>query len=110
MAELKTILFTDIVGSVKLKGEMPGHSDTERDQAFIEQILMPHRQRIEERLAAHGGRAVSTAGDGHLLGFSDTVSGARWAVEIERSHRDEPIRTPKGNAVEVRISMHLGIP
>ncbi len=110
MAELKTILFTDIVRSVDLKGEMPGQSDTDRDLAFIEQILTPHRQRIERNLAALGGRVVSTAGDGHFLVFSDTISAARWAMEIQRSHRDEPIRAPNGKAVEVRISMHLGIP
>jgi len=110
MADLKTILFTDIVGSVYLKGEMPGQSDTERDQAFIEQVLTPHRERIERELAAFGGRVVSTAGDGHFLVFSDTVLAALWAIGIEQSHRDDPIRTPDGNAVAVRISMHLGIP
>jgi serine/threonine protein kinase/class 3 adenylate cyclase len=110
MAELKTIVFTDIVRSVDLKNEMPGQSDTERDVAFIEQILTPHRQRIEQNLAVLGGRVVSTAGDGHFLVFSDTVSAARWAIGIQRSHRDEPIRTPKGRPVAVRISMHLGIP
>src|SRR6476620_11637433 len=110
MADLKTILFTDIVGSVDLKTEMPGRSDTERDQAFIHQVLTPHRQRIERNLAALGGRVVSTAGDGHFLVFSDTISAARWAVGIQQSHRDEPIRTPNGKAVAVRISMHLGIP
>src|SRR3954449_636452 len=110
MADLKTILFTDIVGSVNLKSEMPGHSDTERDQAFIDQVLSPHRERIERELASLGGRVVSTAGDGHFLVFSDTVSAARGARAIERAHRDDPIRTPKGNAVAVRISMHLGIP
>jgi serine/threonine protein kinase/class 3 adenylate cyclase len=110
MADLKTILFTDIVGSVDLKGEMPGHSDTERDRAFIEQILTPHRERIERELAALGGRVVSTAGDGHFLVFSDTILAARWAMGIERSHRDEPISTPSGKAVSVRISMHVGIP
>ena len=110
MAELKTILFTDIVRSVDLKSEMPGQSDTERDLAFIEQILTPHRQRIERNLATLGGRVVSTAGDGHFLVFSDTVSAARWAIGIQRSHRDEPIRTPAGRPVAVRISMHLGIP
>src|SRR6187399_1964987 len=109
MAELKTILFTDIVRSVDLKGEMPGRSDTERDQAFIEQILTPHRQRIEQGLVALGGRVVSTAGDGHFLVFSDTISAARWAVDIQRSHRDEPIRTPRGDSVAVRISVHLGV-
>ncbi|MEX0613748.1 MAG: adenylate/guanylate cyclase domain-containing protein, partial [Pirellulales bacterium] len=110
MAELKTFLFTDIVGSVDLKREMPGHSDTERDQAFIELVLSPHRARIERDLARLGGRVVSTAGDGHFLVFSDTISAARWAIGIQRSHRDEPIVTPQGPAVAVRISMHLGMP
>lgn len=110
MADLKTILFTDIVGSVDLKSEMPGLSDLERDQAFIAQVLTPHRERIERELAALGGRVVSTAGDGHFLVFSDTISAARWAIGIERSHRDEPIRTPRGKVVFVRISMHVGIP
>ncbi len=110
MAELKTFLFTDLVGSVDLKREMPGHSDTERDQAFIELVLSPHRARIVRELAGLGGRVVSTAGDGHFLVFSDTVSAARWAIGIQRSHREEPIATPRGNAVAVRISMHLGIP
>ena len=110
MAELKTFLFTDIVRSVDLKREMPGHSNAERDQAFIEQVLTPHRERIERELAALGGRVVSTAGDGHFLVFSDTVGAARWAVGIQQLHREEPIRTPAGHDVSVRISMHLGIP
>src|SRR3954470_20799411 len=96
MADLKTILFTDIVGSVELKREMPGHSDSERDQAFIDQILKPHRERIERELAVLGGRVVSTAGDGNFLVFSDTISAARWAMGMQRSHRDDAIRTPKG--------------
>jgi serine/threonine protein kinase/class 3 adenylate cyclase len=110
MAELKTFLFTDIVRSVELKREMPGRSDAERDQSFIELVLTPHRQRIERELGSLGGRVVSTAGDGHFLVFSDTISAARWAVGTQRSHREEPIRTPGGGEVEVRISMHLGIP
>src|SRR5689334_21583610 len=110
MAELKTLLFTDIVGSVNLKSEMPGHSDTERDQSFIDRVLSPHRERIERELVALGGRAVSTAGDGHFLVFANTISAARWAIGLQRSHRDEPIRTPKGNTVSVRISSDLGMP
>src|ERR1700742_515479 len=105
MAELKTIVFTDIVRSVDLKSEMPGQSDTKRDVAFIQLILTPHRQRIERKLAALDNRVVSTAGVGHFLVFSDTVSAARWAIGIQRSHRDAPIRTPAGQPVAVRISM-----
>jgi serine/threonine protein kinase/class 3 adenylate cyclase len=110
MAELKTFLFTDIVGSVELKREMPGTSDAERDQAFIEQVLSPHRARIEQELAALGGRVVSTAGDGHFLVFSDTIHAARWAIHLQRSHRDAPITTPARKPIVVRVSMHLGIP
>jgi class 3 adenylate cyclase len=109
MAELKTFLFTDIVRSVELKRELPGDSDAERDRSFIDLILTPHRERIERELAARGGRVVSTAGDGHFLVFSDTISAARWAIGIQRSHRENPIRTPAGD-VAIRVSMHLGIP
>ncbi len=110
MAELKSFLFTDICGSVSLKDEMTGRSVTERDMAFINEILTPHRERIEERLAEFGGRVVSTAGDGHFLAFPNTIAAAQWAVEVQRSHRDEPIDTPSGGRVEVRISMHVGVP
>ena len=53
---------------------------------------------------------VSTAGDGHFLVFDNTVPAAQWAVGVQESHRDEPISTPDGNHVEVRISMHAGVP
>src|SRR3954464_10258773 len=95
MADLKTILFTDIVGSVELKREMPAHSDSERDKAVIHLILKAHRERVARALAALGGRVVSTAGDGHFLVFSDTVSAARWAMGIQRSHPDQPIHPPR---------------
>jgi serine/threonine protein kinase/class 3 adenylate cyclase len=110
MAELKTFVFTDISGSVRLKDEMVGRSVTERDQAFISSILTPHRQRIERRLADFGGRVVSTAGDGHFLVFDHTVQAAQWAVDVQESHRDDPIITPSGEHVDVRMSMHVGVP
>ncbi|WP_428306325.1 protein kinase domain-containing protein [Lacipirellula sp.] len=110
MAELKTFVFTDISGSVRLKDEMSGRSVTERDMAFINSILTPHRQRIEADLEQYGGRVVSTAGDGHFLVFEHTVGAAQWAVAVQKSHQDDPIDTPKGEHVEVRMSMHVGVP
>ncbi len=110
MAELRTFLFTDICGSVRLKNEMIGRSVAERDLAFINTILTPHRQRIEARLAEFGGRVVSTAGDGHFLVFDHTVPAAQWAVSVQESHRDEPILAPGGAPVEVRMSVHSGVP
>jgi serine/threonine protein kinase/class 3 adenylate cyclase len=110
MAELKTFVFTDISGSVRLKDEMVGRSATERDRAFISSILSPHRQRIEAQLAEFGGRVVSTAGDGHFLVFEHTVQAAQWAVSVQEGHRDDPIATPSGGRVDVRMSMHVGVP
>jgi serine/threonine protein kinase/class 3 adenylate cyclase len=110
MAELKTFLFTDISGSVRLKNEMAGRDVTERDRAFIDTILTPHRERIEAQLHEMGGRVVSTAGDGHFLVFDNTIQAALWAVAMQRSHRDEPIATPGGKPVEVRVSVHAGVP
>ena len=110
MAELKTFLFTDICRSVDLKNEMVGRSVTERDMAFIEQILTPHRARIEAHLEEHTGRVVSTAGDGHFLVFNNTIQAALWATDVQRSHAEDPILTPGGGSVEVRISIHVGVP
>ncbi|TWU24705.1 protein kinase domain-containing protein [Bythopirellula polymerisocia] len=110
MAELKTFLFTDICRSVDLKNEMIGRSVTERDMAFIQQILMPHRERIEAHLEEMTGRVVSTAGDGHFLVFSNTIQAAIWTAEVQKSHLENPIETPGGGQVEVRISMHVGVP
>ncbi len=110
MAELKTFLFTDICRSVDLKNEMVGRSVTERDMAFIESILTPHRERIEAHLEEQGGRVVSTAGDGHFLVFGSTILAAQWAVDVQRDHRENPIVTPDDGQVEVRISVHVGVP
>lgn len=110
MAELKTFLFTDICRSVDLKNEMTGRSVTERDMAFIQSILTPHRERIEAHLEERGGRVVSTAGDGHFLVFDNTIQAAQWAVDVQQSHRDQPIKTPDDGQVEVRISIHVGVP
>ncbi|MCA9229446.1 MAG: protein kinase [Planctomycetales bacterium] len=110
MAELKTFLFTDICRSVDLKNEMAGGSVTERDLAFIESILTPHRLRIKKRLEEFGGRVVSTAGDGHFLVFDNTIHAAQWAIDVQRSHSAEPIVTPNNGRVEVRISVHVGVP
>ncbi len=110
MAELKTFVFTDICRSVDLKNEMTGRSVTERDMAFIQKILIPHRERIEANLADSSGRVVSTAGDGHFLVFNNTILAATWAADVQQSHENDPIETPGDGKVEVRISMHVGVP
>src|SRR5690606_783362 len=108
--ELRTFVFSDLVGSVDLKSEMPGGSDAERDEAFLTQILLPHRERIEGFAGDFGGRVVSTAGDGHFLVFGDAVPAAKWAMSILRHHQTTPLSSPIGTQANVRNSMHLGSP
>ncbi|MEM8865317.1 MAG: protein kinase [Planctomycetota bacterium] len=110
MSEMKTFVFTDIVQSVDLKGQMQGASDAERDVAFVSTILTPHRERIEQGLDTHGGRVVSTAGDGHFLVFANTIRAASWAIAVQKRHYDDPVKTPAGQRVAVRMSLHVGFP
>ena len=111
MAQLTTFVFTDLVGSVALKGRMPGGDAAARDAAYVERVLQPHRALIEAGLAAAEGRVVSTAGDGHFLVFPDTARATRWAIDVVRSHRESPINAGDGGpTAEVRIGMHAGAP
>lgn len=109
MAQLTTFVFTDLVGSVSLKGRMPGPDAASRDAAYVERVLQPHRERIEAGLADAEGRVVSTAGDGHFLVFPDTARAALWAMGVIRSHQEQPIAVD-GASAEVRIGMHAGTP
>ena len=112
MSELVTFVFTDLVGSVDLKRRMPGSGATERDLAYVEQVLKPHRERIEQGLVDSRGRVVSTAGDGHFLAFTDSIRAARWAIDVQRSHEDDPLMangSPETTA-RVRIGLHVGVP
>ncbi len=113
MAELRAFVFSDIAASVRIKRKLPGTSDAERDTAFVNQILTPHRQRIDEFLEIHQGRIVSTAGDGHFLVFADATSAVLWAADLMQSHFDSPIgreASDDGLGIEVRISVHVGAP
>ena len=112
MSDLVTFVFTDLVGSVDLKQRMPGAGAAERDQAYVQEVLTPHRERIERGLTEAKGRVVSTAGDGHFLAFRDTIQAARWAIAVQQSHAEEAIcsSADPDAVVRVRIGLHVGVP
>lgn len=109
MPRLVTLVFTDLVGSTAMKSALDGADLETRNRVFLEAILKPHRERVERRLEACGGRVVSTAGDGYFIAFEDLGPAIHWAVDVQRSHLGEPIGTPLG-PLEVRIGMHVGSP
>ncbi|HEY3999990.1 MAG TPA: AAA family ATPase [Candidatus Xenobia bacterium] len=109
MAELVTMVFTDLVSSTAVKQQMPGRDLAERNAHFFNDILQPHRQRVEETLPGAHGRVVSTQGDGYFLVFTDLLQAVRWCVDLLRDHQARPIPSPLGN-VQVKIALHVGSP
>lgn len=110
MVDYVALVFTDLVNSTAVKDAMPGHNITERNQAYRDNILFPHRKRVTESLNNYGGRVVEPPqGDGYLLEFADPVKAIEWTVFIQRSHEEEPINTPSG-ALKVKVGIHYGAP
>jgi len=106
--QLKAFVFTDIVASTRLKQEMPGLGSGEKNSAFVADILRPHRERIEATLAGSNGSLVNTQGDGCFLVFNNPTRAALWAIALQESHINDPILTPSGEPVGVKIAIHWG--
>lgn len=89
---LATVLFTDIVGSTRLAGELG-------DRAWRD-LLATHDARVRRQLERFGGHEVKTLGDGFLATFDGPARAIRCAVAI----REEVT----GLGVEVRTGLHTG--
>src|SRR5687768_15058746 len=89
---LATVLFTDIVGSTRRLSEMG-------DQSWGA-LLERHHEVVRAELARHGGREVSTTGDGFVAAFDAPAPAIRCALAI----RDA--LGPLG--IEVRAGLHSG--
>ncbi len=89
---LATVLFTDIVGSTQRLAEMG-------DQGWGA-LLERHHEVVRTELARHGGREVSTTGDGFVAVFDSPAQAIRCALAI----RDA--LGPLG--IEVRAGLHSG--
>jgi hypothetical protein len=73
---IRTILFTDIVGSTALTQSLG-------DEAAMS-FLRVHDRIVRAALGASGGREVKHTGDGIMASFVSTVSAVRCALRIHR--------------------------
>ena len=89
---VQTLLFTDIVGSTERLRDLG-------DAAWAA-LLVRYHGVIRAALAAHGGRAVDTAGDGFLARFDAPASAVRAAVAAVAAVA--PLR------IEIRAGLHTG--
>lgn len=97
--KLTAILCADVAGFSRLMGE---------DEAATYDALSQLRLVVDPLIASHGGRIVSTAGDGLLADFGSVVDALSCAVEIQNSARrlNEPLPLPR--RLELRIGVNLG--
>jgi class 3 adenylate cyclase len=89
---LATVLFTDIVGSTELAGQLG-------DWRWRD-MLDAHDRAVRRQLERFRGREVNTAGDGFLA----TFDGPGRAIECGCAIRD----AVKALGIEVRVGVHTG--
>ncbi len=89
---LRTVLFTDIVGSTE-------HLARVGDRAWRE-LILAHDDRSRRAVERHGGRLVKRTGDGVLAVFEGPAHAVRAAAEIDRSLQEVDLR--------IRAGVHVG--
>jgi class 3 adenylate cyclase len=89
---LKTVLFTDIVGSTEQAAALG-------DRRWKE-VLDAHDDAVRRQLARFGGEAVNTTGDGFLAAFD----GPARAIRCSRAIASEAT----GLGLEIRSGLHTG--
>jgi pimeloyl-ACP methyl ester carboxylesterase len=87
-----TVMFTDIVQSTELAGQLG-------DQRW-KHLLAAHDQFIRAHLDTYQGREIKSLGDGFLATFDGPVRGVRCAAEIAKGIKDLGIR--------IRVGLHAG--
>ena len=98
---IRTVLFTDIVGSTTLTQHMGD------DAAMV--LIRVHDGIVRDALSASGGREVKHTGDGIMASFASAAGAVRCATRIQRElsrYRQENTVHP----IKVRIGAAAGEP
>ena len=90
-----TVLFTDIVGSTRLRSEL---GDEEADA-----VRREHDRRVRDVIGAHDGREVKALGDGFLAVFDSAGAAIACARDVQRAIDRQAHRGPVPVAVRVGI-------
>ena len=97
--KLAAILCADIAGFSRLMGE---------NEAATYDALARLRGAVDPFIARHGGRIVSTAGDGLLADFASVVDALGCAVEMQEAAERLNQAVPAARRLEMRIGVNLG--
>ena len=94
-----TVLFTDVVGSTRLRqhqGETAAH-----------EIMNEHNEIVRRQIGEHAGQEVKTGGDSFMVAFDSARKGVECAVSVQRALHEYNCRHP-AQPVKVRIGLHTG--
>ena len=98
--KLAAILSADVAGYSRLMGA--------DETGTLTQLKAHRKEVIDPSVAGHGGRVVSTAGDGFLMEFSSAVSAVECAVAIQQgiAQRNEDVADDR--RMEFRVGINVG--
>jgi predicted ATPase/class 3 adenylate cyclase len=96
--QIKTYVFTDLVGSTRLTRTLP--------TPVWRRLKDRHDNLVREHAAAAGGQFVKGLGDGFLVVFPSEEGAVGFAIALQRAVGSEPWRD--GTAPEVRVGMDTG--
>jgi TolB-like protein len=97
--KLATILAADAVGYSRLMAD---------DEAATLRSLNDARALFRERIEAHGGRLIDTAGDSILAEFPSAVEAVDCAVEIQHELSKRNSQLAEHRRMQFRIGINLG--
>ncbi|UCD59075.1 MAG: adenylate/guanylate cyclase domain-containing protein, partial [Candidatus Hydrogenedentota bacterium] len=94
-----TILFTDVVGSTKLR--------TSKGDESAHRILEAHSELVRRQIEKHSGQEVKTTGDSFMVSFESAQKGIDCAVAVQHAV-EEYNRANPDTQLEVRIGLNTG--
>ncbi|MEP6996440.1 MAG: nickel-binding protein [Betaproteobacteria bacterium] len=105
---IRTVLFTDIVGSTAMTQRLGD------DAAMV--FLQVHDTIVRGAVAALGGREIKHTGDGIMACFASAVAAARCAIRIqhgftqhEQDNKEVPVQVRIGAAAGEPVENHLDL-
>ena len=97
--EMRSVLFTDLVGSTELRVRL-GEDDAE-------DLRRTHDRLLADAVTGHGGQVVKGLGDGIMASFSSAADAVGAAVAIEQA-ADLHARHHPEKAFAVRVGISVG--
>src|SRR2546423_8357079 len=98
---IRTVLFTDIVGSTAMTRELG-------DEAAME-VLGVHDKIVRDALAEHAGREVKHLGDGIMASFTSAASAVKCAARVQKEITNH-VQKNSNRPLKIRVGVAAGEP